>query len=57
MRVIVGDSKQAIETFMYSKNYDVIVTGYEKVRFSIVSPALASILKAHVCRSANTSSC
>ncbi|KWU43883.1 hypothetical protein RHOSPDRAFT_18878 [Rhodotorula sp. JG-1b] len=32
VRVIVGDSKQAIETFMYSKNYDVIVIGYEKVR-------------------------
>ena len=36
MRVIVGDSKQAIETFMYSKNYDVIVIGYEKVCFSTV---------------------
>ncbi|GAA5872054.1 hypothetical protein JCM3774_006594 [Rhodotorula dairenensis] len=32
VRVIVGDSKQAIETFMYSKNYEVLIVGYEKVR-------------------------
>jgi hypothetical protein len=57
VRVIVGDSKQAIETFMYSRNYDVIVIGYEKVCFSTVSPAVASILTILACRSASTSSC
>ncbi|GAA5989028.1 hypothetical protein JCM10908_006278 [Rhodotorula pacifica] len=32
VRITIGDSSKAIETFVYNKSYEVLIVGYEKVR-------------------------